>query len=109
MGVTLVMLEAIRDHFRATGKRIGMKPAGGIRTTPMAIECSAIWLPKSFFAAPIRETGRADWKAILPPTPDQDQDVVDRDAVVEFERSRLRPAGRVLVRRRLRNGGPLQR
>lgn len=30
--VTLVMLEAIRDHFFATGVRIGMKPAGGIRT-----------------------------------------------------------------------------
>jgi deoxyribose-phosphate aldolase len=30
--VTLVMLEAIRDHFYATGERIGMKPAGGIRT-----------------------------------------------------------------------------
>lgn len=30
--VTLVMLEAIRDFFFATGRRIGMKPAGGIRT-----------------------------------------------------------------------------
>ncbi len=30
--VTLVMLEAIRDYFYATGLRIGMKPAGGIRT-----------------------------------------------------------------------------
>ncbi len=30
--VTLVMLEAIRDHFYETGIRIGMKPAGGIRT-----------------------------------------------------------------------------
>jgi deoxyribose-phosphate aldolase len=30
--VTLVMLEAIRDYFYATGVRIGMKPAGGIRT-----------------------------------------------------------------------------
>jgi deoxyribose-phosphate aldolase len=29
--VTLVMLEAIRDYFYATGRRIGMKPAGGIR------------------------------------------------------------------------------
>ncbi|MCH2102282.1 MAG: deoxyribose-phosphate aldolase [Planctomycetes bacterium] len=37
MGVTLVMLEAIRDHFRATGKRIGMKPAGGIRTAKEAL------------------------------------------------------------------------
>jgi len=30
--VTLVMLEAIRDYYYDTGKRIGMKPAGGIRT-----------------------------------------------------------------------------
>ena len=30
--VTLVMLEAIRDYFYETGIRIGMKPAGGIRT-----------------------------------------------------------------------------
>ena len=37
MGVTLVMLEAIRDHERATGTRIGMKPAGGIRTAKEAL------------------------------------------------------------------------
>ncbi len=37
MPVTLVMLEAIRDHFLATGTRIGMKPAGGIRTAKSAI------------------------------------------------------------------------
>ncbi len=30
--VTLVMLEAIRDYYYDTGQRIGMKPAGGIRT-----------------------------------------------------------------------------
>ena len=30
--VTLVMLEAIRDYYYETGQRIGMKPAGGIRT-----------------------------------------------------------------------------
>ncbi len=35
--VTLVMLEAIRDHFYETGKRIGMKPAGGIRTAKQAL------------------------------------------------------------------------
>ncbi|MCG3173454.1 MAG: Deoxyribose-phosphate aldolase [Myxococcota bacterium] len=35
--VTLVMLEAIRDHYRATGKMIGMKPAGGIRTAKQAL------------------------------------------------------------------------
>jgi deoxyribose-phosphate aldolase len=35
--VTLVMLEAIRDYFFATGKRVGMKPAGGIRTAKQAL------------------------------------------------------------------------
>jgi deoxyribose-phosphate aldolase len=35
--VTLVMLEAIRDHFYATGRRIGMKPAGGVRTAKQAL------------------------------------------------------------------------
>ena len=37
MPVTLVMLEAIRDHFYKTGQMIGMKPAGGISTSKMAI------------------------------------------------------------------------
>ncbi len=37
MPVTLVMLEAIRDAFLASGVRIGMKPAGGIRTAKQAI------------------------------------------------------------------------
>jgi deoxyribose-phosphate aldolase len=35
--VTLVMLEAIRDHAQATGRRVGMKPAGGIRTAKQAL------------------------------------------------------------------------
>lgn len=35
--VTLVMLEAIADHFHATGRRIGMKPAGGVRTAKQAL------------------------------------------------------------------------
>lgn len=37
MPVTLVMLEAIRDFFYETGMRIGMKPAGGIRTAKQAL------------------------------------------------------------------------
>lgn len=37
MPVTLVMLEAIRDRFLATGVRMGMKPAGGIRTAKQAL------------------------------------------------------------------------
>lgn len=35
--VTLVMLEAIRDFERRTGRAVGMKPAGGIRTAKEAI------------------------------------------------------------------------
>jgi len=35
--VVLVMLEAIRDHFLETGKRIGMKPAGGMKTSKQAL------------------------------------------------------------------------
>ena len=37
MPVTLVMLEAIRDFFYETGMRIGMKPAGGIRSAKQAL------------------------------------------------------------------------
>jgi len=37
MPVTLVMLEAIRDAHLSSGVRIGMKPAGGIRTAKQAI------------------------------------------------------------------------
>jgi deoxyribose-phosphate aldolase len=37
MPVTLVMLESIRDHYLRTGVRIGMKPAGGIRTAKQAL------------------------------------------------------------------------
>ncbi len=34
---TLVMLEAIRDFYDATGRAVGMKPAGGIRTAKDAV------------------------------------------------------------------------
>jgi len=36
--VVLVMLEAVRDFYKLTGRRIGVKPAGGIRTTKDAIK-----------------------------------------------------------------------
>jgi deoxyribose-phosphate aldolase len=57
MGVTLVMLEAIRDHYLATGVRIGMKPAGGIRTAKEALHYLVMvketlgdaWLAPSLF------------------------------------------------------------
>lgn len=55
--VTLVMLEAIRDYFYETGKMIGMKPAGGIRTAKQAIQYLVLvketlgtaWLSKDYF------------------------------------------------------------
>jgi deoxyribose-phosphate aldolase len=36
--VTLVMLEAIRDVHEETGRRVGMKPAGGIRQAKQAVQ-----------------------------------------------------------------------
>lgn len=55
--VVLVMLEAVRDYFKLTGTRIGVKPAGGIRTTKDAIKqlvlvnetCGADWLTPELF------------------------------------------------------------
>lgn len=38
MPVTLVMLEAIKDFYYKTGKKIGMKPAGGISNSKTAIQ-----------------------------------------------------------------------
>jgi deoxyribose-phosphate aldolase len=35
--VVLVMLEAIRDHYLESGRAVGMKPAGGIRTSKQAL------------------------------------------------------------------------
>jgi deoxyribose-phosphate aldolase len=49
--VTLVMLEAIRDFYYATGKKIGMKPAGGISTAKVAIQYLVV----------LRETLGEDW------------------------------------------------
>lgn len=36
--VTLVMLEAIRDYYYKTGFMVGMKPAGGISTSKLALQ-----------------------------------------------------------------------
>ena len=36
--VTLVMLQAIRDFYYRTGRKIGMKPAGGIQTAKLATQ-----------------------------------------------------------------------
>ena len=51
MPVTLVMLEAIRDYFFATGIRIGMKPAGGIRNAKQALA----------YLVMVKETLGDDW------------------------------------------------
>ena len=37
MQVTLVMLQAIRDYYRETGRMVGMKPAGGISSAKLAL------------------------------------------------------------------------
>jgi len=37
MPVTYVMLQAIRDYYRETGRMVGMKPAGGISNSKLAI------------------------------------------------------------------------
>ena len=49
--VHLVMIEAIRDVYEETGKRIGMKPAGGIRTAKNAIQ----------YLVQVHETLGPDW------------------------------------------------
>jgi len=51
MGVTLVMLEAIREHYLRTGVRIGMKPAGGIKTAKQALH----------YLVMVKETLGDDW------------------------------------------------
>jgi deoxyribose-phosphate aldolase len=38
LGNNQVMIEAIRDYYLETGKAIGMKPAGGIRTAKQALQ-----------------------------------------------------------------------
>lgn len=49
--VTLVMLEAVRDFRDGTGRQVGVKPAGGIRTTKDAIKYLVL----------INETVGQDW------------------------------------------------
>jgi len=48
---TLAMLEAIRDFWFETGRKIGMKPAGGIRTSKQALHYLVL----------VKETLGADW------------------------------------------------
>ncbi|NYH84619.1 deoxyribose-phosphate aldolase [Actinopolymorpha cephalotaxi] len=49
--VTLVMLEAVRDFRAATGRKVGVKPAGGIRTSKDAIRYLVL----------VNETAGEDW------------------------------------------------
>ncbi|HAA00124.1 MAG TPA: deoxyribose-phosphate aldolase [Flavobacteriales bacterium] len=57
MPVTLVMLEAIRDHYFSTGEMVGMKPAGGISSAKSALHYLVMvketlgeeWLNKDWF------------------------------------------------------------
>ena len=49
--VTLVMLEAVRDFRELTGQMVGVKPAGGIRTSKDAIK----------YLVMVNETAGADW------------------------------------------------
>ncbi|MGC4959420.1 deoxyribose-phosphate aldolase [Actinomadura citrea] len=49
--VTLVMLEAVRDYRAATGRQVGVKPAGGIRTAKDAIKYLVL----------VKETAGVDW------------------------------------------------
>src|SRR5436305_1538468 len=49
--VQLVMLEAIRDVFEETGRKVGMKPAGGIRNSKNAIQ----------YLVQVHETLGPDW------------------------------------------------
>jgi deoxyribose-phosphate aldolase len=49
--VTLVMLEAIRDVYEETGRRVGMKPAGGIRNAKQAVQTLVL----------VHETLGLDW------------------------------------------------
>ena len=49
--VTLVMLEAVRDYRAREGRQVGVKPAGGIRTTKDAIRYLVL----------VSETAGPDW------------------------------------------------
>ena len=49
--VTLVMLEAVRDFRAVTGRQVGVKPAGGIRTSKDAIA----------YLVTVNETAGEDW------------------------------------------------
>jgi deoxyribose-phosphate aldolase len=49
--VTLIMLEAVRDFRRETGRQVGVKPAGGIRASKDALK----------YLVTVNETAGEDW------------------------------------------------
>ena len=49
--VTLVMLQAIRDYYSETGRKVGMKPAGGISKAKLSIQ----------YLVMLRETLGSEW------------------------------------------------
>jgi len=49
--VTLIMLEAVRDFRRETGRQVGVKPAGGIRASKDALR----------YLVTVNETAGEDW------------------------------------------------
>ena len=51
MPVTYTMLQAIRDHYLATGKMVGMKPAGGVSNSKLAL----------YYLVMVKETLGEDW------------------------------------------------
>jgi deoxyribose-phosphate aldolase len=51
--VTLLMLEVVRDWHRLSGERIGVKPAGGIRSSKDAVK----------YLVTVAETAGEDWLA----------------------------------------------
>ncbi len=51
MPVTYTMLQAIRDHYKETGKMVGMKPAGGISNAKLALH----------YLVMVKETLGDDW------------------------------------------------
>ena len=87
--VCLVMLEAVRDFRAATGRQIGVKPAGGIRTTKDAIKHLVL----------VNETAGPDWL-------DPDWFRFGASSLLNdllLQRQKL--AHRPLLRPRLRDGG----
>ncbi|PKP22949.1 MAG: deoxyribose-phosphate aldolase [Bacteroidetes bacterium HGW-Bacteroidetes-21] len=70
-----VMCDAIKDYYNKTGRKVGLKPAGGIATTPIAMEYAAIvkyvlgeeWLTPELFRLGASRLANHVLNAILKP------------------------------------------